>query len=605
MRLAPGRIVSPESLVTRVSRALGGARWSRRSFLVRTSLFGSALAMDPKGFALEQRSAYDSVCGTDAACADGFSVFCCTINHGGNFCPDGTFVGGWWKADRSAFCRGAARYYVDCNGKAGWPWRCHCPDTSTCDHRHVACVLFRYGNCSLDVPGSTHLSPVVCRVVTCTPPWIWDPACSETSFTDDLTVSQSAPCLPGPWPSPIVMKWSDLGGPGGPLGRRTSPIEHLAHGAGTWAMFESGAIFDVANRGVLVVDPPVWEATRDRLGSSKGYPLTERVAIHEGDGWFQVFRLRGTDGREEVVPAFGIPQLGTFLVEPPILGKWQELGEQRGVLGYPTRDTSSTPDGTSTFGHFAKLVHGRISYRGAIFANPVLGVHDLWGPTYEKWVSQGAEAGALGYPSTDQAPTGYPGASVTKFAVVTSGKVQSMGAIYDTVQFGVHSILGPVYGKWVATGAERSQLGYPTSDELTTAGGAHFATFRPLPGPNAAGGGGIVSTPSYGTWALLGTIFTVWRADEAGPQLLGAPVADEVRQHVGGVALRSQGFATGTVYDSTVGADCVLYGPILAQYLTDGGPTGSLGLPTSSVFTLANGDLEATFQFGTLTSPPG
>jgi len=49
----------------------------------------------------------------------------------------------------------------------------------------------------------------------------------------------------------------------------------------------------------------------------------------------------------------------------------------------------------------------------------------------------------------------------------------------------------------------------------------------------------------------------------------------------------------------------VLYGPILAAYLGDGGPAGSLGLPTSSVVTEPDGDEVATFQHGTLTYVPG
>jgi uncharacterized protein with LGFP repeats len=103
----------------------------------------------------------------------------------------------------------------------------------------------------------------------------------------------------------------------------------------------------------------------------------------------------------------------------------------------------------------------------------------------------------------------------------------------------------------------------------------------------------------------LHPFFTIWIDDEAGPRVLGVPAADEVGYEVGAVALRSQAFATGTVYDSDVGRGCILYGPILTDYEQAGGPTGSLGLPTSSVETLSNGDEQATFQFGTLTYVPG
>jgi hypothetical protein len=584
---------------------LGRERWSRRSFLVRASLFGSALAVDPRGFAIEGRSAYHSVCGTDAECGDGFTAFCCTIEHGANLCPEGTFVGGWWKADRSAFCRGEARYYVDCNSKAGWPWHCHCPETATCDHRHVACVRFRYGNCSLEVPEEAVGTTVVCRVVTCTPPWVWDPACSETSFTDDLTASHSAPCLPAPWSPPLIIRWSDLGGPGGPLGSQVSSIERIA-GTGTWARFRHGAIFDVSGTGVLVVAPPIWGAVRDRLGpDGVGVPLDEQRLLHAGDGWSQVFGThRG--GRVTVdAEVVGCPALGTHVVAEPVLARWASFGRESGILGYPTRSTGTTPDGTSTFGNFAKLDRGRLVHRGAIYANPLLGVHALWGDVFDQWRALGGEGGPLGYPSSGIAPAGVAGSSFAQFAVVRHGVV-SRGAIYRTQEFGTKAIEGPIFEAWAVLGGTTGRLGYPKSDVVaTTDRTGTYATFRPLPVRAGVAGGGIVSTATSGTWALFDTFLAVWLADEKGPRLLGAPVAAEIDQTIDGVALRSQAFRTGTVYDSAVGADCVLYGPILTTYLQDGGPTGELGLATSSVTTLGGGDEQATFEHGTLTYVPG
>jgi hypothetical protein len=114
-----------------------------------------------------------------------------------------------------------------------------------------------------------------------------------------------------------------------------------------------------------------------------------------------------------------------------------------------------------------------------------------------------------------------------------------------------------------------------------------------------------VLTLSWGAWALLGTFFSTWMADQRGARVLGDPTANEVDDVLSGIAVRSQTFSTGSIYDSSAGRDCVLYGPILQQYLTDGGPTGSLGLPTSSVVVLANGDEQATFVGGTLTYVPG
>jgi hypothetical protein len=138
-----------ESLVNRLA-GLGAPQPSRRGFLAATTLTGTALAVDPWDFLTRPKDAYAATCGPDAECLDGYSVFCCTINHGANSCPAGSYPGGWWKSDRSSYCGGAARYYIDCNAKPGTSFHCHCNQTS-CDHRRVACNVFRYGQCNTQI----------------------------------------------------------------------------------------------------------------------------------------------------------------------------------------------------------------------------------------------------------------------------------------------------------------------------------------------------------------------------------------------------------------------------------------------------------------------
>ncbi len=185
-----------ERLVSAVSTAPRRRGSSRRGFLGGAALVGAAMAVNPWGYLVRPASAYDTVCGSDAGCNDGYSVFCCTINGGRNECPPNSFIGGWWKADNSSFCSGAARYYIDCNAFRDNYWQCRCAD-GTCDQRRVACNQFRYGQCSLDVPAS-NTGPVVCRMVSCTPPWQqFGGVCTSSSATDNRTATHSAPCLSG------------------------------------------------------------------------------------------------------------------------------------------------------------------------------------------------------------------------------------------------------------------------------------------------------------------------------------------------------------------------------------------------------------------------
>ena len=175
---------------------LGRPRPGRRGFLGGAALMGAALAVDPWSYLTRPASAYDSVCGADNTCAAGYTVFCCTINAGSNTCPPDSFIGGWWKADNSNFCGGSARYYIDCNAYRDGRYSCHC-NTTTCDQRRVACNQFRYGQCNTQIPYS-NTGPVLCRVVSCTPPWVqYGATCSSSSATDNNTATHSAPCLTG------------------------------------------------------------------------------------------------------------------------------------------------------------------------------------------------------------------------------------------------------------------------------------------------------------------------------------------------------------------------------------------------------------------------
>lgn len=199
---------------------------SRRGFLRRLTYGATALSVAPLVYSLRPGTAYAAICscsGQDCDCADlccdGYTEFCCSI-FGENVCPSGTVPAGWWKADGSGVCDNASgpqpRYYLDCNitdcGTCGCDSSgicsgdCQDPHTFTCGcangdcHlRKASCTGFRYGQCSQDI---TCVGPIVCRVVTCTPPWVWDESCTTSSATDNNTRFHDAPCLNDPEPLP-------------------------------------------------------------------------------------------------------------------------------------------------------------------------------------------------------------------------------------------------------------------------------------------------------------------------------------------------------------------------------------------------------------------
>ena len=187
-------------------------RTSRRGLLARTTLAGSALAVAPSLYVLRPVSAYAAICGCagqscdcGAACCDGYTEFCCSLT-GLNACPPGAFAGGWWKADGSPYCDGP-RYYVDCHTRctcdgacAGGSAFCGPPcDQLTCgcanrncNLRQTGCVSFRYGQCNQHIGCSGR---IVCRTVSCTPPWLTDATCTTTPATDNRTALHTAGCV--------------------------------------------------------------------------------------------------------------------------------------------------------------------------------------------------------------------------------------------------------------------------------------------------------------------------------------------------------------------------------------------------------------------------
>ncbi len=199
----------------RVSRVVD-RRSGRRGFLRSSAMAATAMAVAPVAYAVRPTTAEAAIvlckghrCSPDALCCDGYSEFCCKLT-GENLCPPHTIVAGWWKVDGSDFCGldgPSPRYYLDCNytcdDRAGCqcrssgfcdrdctPAKCQC--SGGCDTRKSECTRFRYGQCNQD----TCVGQLMCRIVTCVPPWTWDPACASSPvLSDPGTRWHDRPCL--------------------------------------------------------------------------------------------------------------------------------------------------------------------------------------------------------------------------------------------------------------------------------------------------------------------------------------------------------------------------------------------------------------------------
>jgi LGFP repeat/Alpha-L-arabinofuranosidase B (ABFB) domain len=185
---------------------------------------------------------------------------------------------------------------------------------------------------------------------------------------------------------------------------------------------------------------------------------------------------RGTDGRA------GVGQLFYWWVTDPnpdsteITLHWLN----RYLPDYdPYADLSVRPtgpeqvDGSVRFRDFRELdANGEPYPSFRLYWSAATGVHrlsvgrgvDCPAPELlDAYLRLGGHASALGPPSSDDACTADRRGRHAHFGTA--------GSIYSTDLTGAHAVQGAIRAKWVSLGAERSALGYPTSDELTIPGG--------------------------------------------------------------------------------------------------------------------------------------
>ena len=495
-------------VVDRLGRALAGKGLSRRRFLGRVAVVGSAMALDPIRYTLKPGSAYAQVCGSAASCSSGWTAFCCTINDGANTCPPGSYAAGWWRIDDSPFCMGRARYVIDCNRSPSASCTCRCAD-GACDKRRVCCNNFRYGQCNTQVAGVTE---VVCRVVTCMAPWEFDASCNRTVRVDNRTRSHNATCLPGRDATHIDLKYQELGLTGSILGSPTTP-ERDGRGDGRYRRFENGSIFYRPATGALAVYGAIDAVHRDLGGDASplGYPVTEVSAVGDGTG-LQV-RYQGGSIYRQTPSATPQPVLGA------IDERFRDEGGPTGAWGYPLETRRTGGGQIVTFEH--------ITIAMAATGPAVAVADDMLAAAREPGADN---PDAVGLPTAAEETSG--GARLQRF---------ERGIVVETTGGGLVAIGGDLAERYLDAGGPGGSWGRPTG--------------APYP---VDGGRGR-------------------RLDLADASLFVGP----------GTGVRA------------------LSGRILDEYDAAGGPGGSLGLPTSDVVRVDNGQQRASFEGGALVIEPG
>lgn len=206
-----------------------------------------------------------------------------------------------------------------------------------------------------------------------------------------------------------------------------------------------------------------------------------------------------------------------------IKDKYNALGGASSFLLWPTSVEIRNPDGVGVRQTFVN---------GPVYWHPQAGAHPVANHFFACWQRNGWEGGVLKYPTTDEIvnPDGL-------------GRRQEFqgGTIYWRLNEAYY-VTGAIRDKWNQLGplpAERSYLGYPSSDEIKLPDGVGRM--------NRFEGGVIYWHPQYGTHPVNGRILTLWGLGGYERSQWGYPIGDATTISGDPGALR-QNFQRGSIY---------------------------------------------------------
>ena len=147
--------------------------------------------------------------------------------------------------------------------------------------------------------------------------------------------------------------------------------------------FQNGTIYWHPRTGAFEVHGAIrahWLA----LGGEQspfGYPISDETSTPDGAGRFNHF---------EHASIYWHSSTGAFEIHGLIRARWQAMGSEQSILGYPVTDETATPDGIGRYNHFQN---------GSIYWTPATGAVEVYGPIRERWAELRWERGLLGYPT--------------------------------------------------------------------------------------------------------------------------------------------------------------------------------------------------------------
>lgn len=218
-----------------------------------------------------------------------------------------------------------------------------------------------------------------------------------------------------------------------------------------------------------VVRNQVWtsSATTAEIGKAFGIGTMVSLTVYARDGKGRLggrvtsVRIGGTSGTVTVSGATLRARLGlrselvriTAGLAPgsPTYTKWMDNGGPSGWMGIPNWNGDEQPIGDGS----------RVALGGAtIYRSAAHGVHEVHGAIRTRYDALGGPA-KLGMPTTDETVGRVSGVRKSSFA---------KGEIYWSSPTGARALWGPVLSKYRSSGAEKSVLGLPLNEPVTSSG---------------------------------------------------------------------------------------------------------------------------------------
>ncbi len=278
----------------------------------------------------------------------------------------------------------------------------------------------------------------------------------DSSFYDDLRRLTDARDVFGDLDSmalqAIQRRHDQLGGDAGGMGAAVTDLQTTADGRAWFVEYKYGAIYWTPERGALAVHSGTWQKYKELGGhtSHLGLPTAETT---------NTLNLATLVTRFENGAIYWSPGTGMHAVYGPIFTKYQALRGERGLLGLPTSDVLTNPDGVGTFVRFQ---------RGVIYSHPGAGTWEVHGAIYDRWAGMDWERSVMGYPISDETSVLGDDYRVSYF--------QGGTIVWEKATTDTYLVYGLIHGKWQANGGITGWMGAPTSDELDAPGGrvSHF-----------------------------------------------------------------------------------------------------------------------------------